>query len=83
MLRLDDLIGKKLLVTLLDSNEPSYTVTLHGVESGGLWLEGSQLEKLADFLVPKPKVGQPQKKPVFFVPYARIEFLIALSTNLD
>jgi hypothetical protein len=83
MLRLDDLIGKKILIApttafaAKDKPGTSYTVTLHGVETGGVWIESPLLERIARSLAPR------QKKPVFFVPYAQIDFLIAFSLELD
>ena len=60
----------------------SYDVTLHGVETGGLWIECRELDEIAAFLVPKKKAGIPLQKPVFFLPYSQILFLISSSTQI-
>lgn len=83
MLRLDDLIGKKIMICPkkqfrdADSNGTVYTVTLHGVEVSGVWIESPALTKIAKGFAPQ------QKKPIFFVPHAQIEFLLAFSLRLD
>lgn len=82
MLRLDDLIGKTVLLALQNSERGSYEVVLHGVEAGGLWIEGGEIGELIAFLAPKPRKGQPRQKPVVFFPYAQIAFLQALSTEI-
>ena len=82
MLRLDDLIGKKIELAIVDSEKPIYSVTLHGVENGGLWVESFEIENLA-FVVSAASRAQRQRKPVFFLPYARIQYVIAYSTELD
>jgi hypothetical protein len=82
MLRLKDLIGKTVIVTLRDSEKDGgYDAVLHGVETGGLWLEIEEFENLH---TPKQLPNsRPPEKPVTFVPYAQILFLIASSTVLD
>jgi hypothetical protein len=83
MLRLDDLIGKKVMVCPInkfcDSDETGtvYTVTLHGVEAGGVWLESPELSKIAEGLAPH------HETPVFFLPFSQIGFLLASSLALD
>ena len=83
MVRLEDLIGKKVLFVPKvpfregEKSGTSYTVTLHGVEMGGVWIQSKALTRLVGDLAPK------QKSPVFFVPYGEIQFLIAYSLNLD
>ena len=83
MLRLDDLIGKKIMVCPknkfcdADSDGTVYTVKLHGVEASGVWIESPDLTRIAKGFAPQ------QKKPVFFVPHAQIEFLLAFSLRLD
>jgi hypothetical protein len=83
MLRLKDLIGKTVIVTLLNSEkEGGYDAVLHGVETGGLWLE---IEEFENYHTPNKKrpSSRPHEKPVTFVPYTQIFFLIASSTVLD
>ncbi len=82
MLKLNDLIGTPVGVALRDSEKGWYEVVLHGVETGGLWIEGGDIDKLLAFLRTKPRKGQPPTKPVVFVPYSQIMFLIADSTVL-
>ena len=85
MIRLEDLIGKKVYVSLRESLEPIYDVTLHGLETGGLWVESTQMQSILEGLQKnrKPRKLQPRQNPVFFIPYAQIVFLIAYSTELD
>jgi hypothetical protein len=85
MLRLEDLIGKTVALTLVQSEKAGgYDALLHGVESGGLWVEIAEMERILGYIPRKPKTLQsrPQQKPVFFIPYAQIAFLIAPSTEL-
>jgi len=85
VVRLDDLVGKKVMLTLIDSEEPIYEVTLHGVETGGIWVENKQMQTLLQGEKKRPngRRAQPSQKPVFFIPYAQIAFLVASSTELD
>jgi hypothetical protein len=88
MLRLEDLIGKNVTLEILNSEHGAYEVTLHGVEVGGLWVENPQLEALLGHIGRQPgwyryTQTRPEKKPVFFIPYAQIAFLVASSTELD
>jgi hypothetical protein len=82
MLRLDDLVGKTVIVEIRDSEKQGgYDAVLHGVEAGGLWLE------IEEFKNPYERKGsttsRPREKSVTFIPYAQIIFLIASSTDLD
>jgi hypothetical protein len=84
MLRLEDLIGQKVIIALLGSKNPAgYDVILHGVENGGLWVESPELAQGSEVLLPPQKKGQPTQKVVFFFPYARIQFLVASGTDLE
>jgi hypothetical protein len=82
MVRLDDLIGKKVTLALVGSEAGSYDVTLHGVESGGLWIESADLEKLLCHRKGYAVGLAPALKPVFFYPYSQIALLIAYTTEL-
>ena len=82
MVRLDDLIGKRVLLSLVNSSADGYTVTLHGVEQGGIWVESRELEQLIGYRRRKAAGLKPARKPVFFVPYAQIGNLVAYSTEL-
>ena len=85
MRRLDDLIGKRVTVALAESEAAPYRLTLHGVEGGGVWLEGKELERLLGY---RPKrtgkiSDKPEGRPVFFIPYTKISFLLSSSIGLD
>ena len=79
---LDDLIGKKVWVMMRDSEQGLYNIVLRGVETGGLWFEGKELDKLAHGFVLPAKEGQPPQRAVFFFPFSQIEFVITSSTKL-
>jgi hypothetical protein len=85
MLRLEDLIGKKVLVTIAGSTKACYRVTLHGVETGGLWIESEEMAKRIGNSAKKASTGglEPKQKSVFFIPYHQVAFLVAASTELD
>ena len=85
MQRLDDLIGKKVLLAIQNSTEAAYSVTLHGTEAGGLWIESETHERLLGYQPKKPSKGQrqPAAKPVFFIPFSQVVFLVSFSTELD
>lgn len=88
MVRLDDLIGNEVVLSLKEKlrskdAEATYHVILHGVETGGLWIECRDLDEIAAALVPNKRAGLPSQRPVFFVPYSQIVFLVSLSTRLD
>ncbi len=85
MQRLEDLIGKKIIVAIQNSKEAAYTVTLHGVEAGGIWIENKAYERLLGYGSTRPKKTQNALavKPVFFVPFSQIVFLVSFSTELD
>jgi hypothetical protein len=80
---LDDLIGKRILVMMRDSEVGLYTTTvLRGVETGGLWLEGKELDTLAQGLVAKAPKGQPPQRAIFFFPFAQIQFVLTSSAKI-
>ena len=85
MVRLDDLIGKQITLAMRDSEKGIYKVTLHGTESGGIWIESPELAKRVGKIWKSPKTPfpQPTRKPVFFIPYSQLAFLIAPSVELD
>ncbi len=84
MLRLEDLIGKKVIIALERSKKASgYDITIHGVESGGLWIESEELARGSEAILPPPAKDRPTQKLVFFFPYAQIQFVMALSTDLE
>jgi len=67
MQRLEDLIGRKIIVALMNSEEAGYTVTLHGVESGGIWIESKIHARLLGHSPKKSQKvhGKPPAKPLF------------------
>ncbi len=84
MVNLNDLIGKSVDITITTSSKAFYTVTLHGVEQGGLWIEGGVIHELLGYepnrKLPASKIA---KRPVLFLPYAQIGFLLSSSIDLD
>jgi hypothetical protein len=82
MVRFEDLIGKKISLALVNSEVAAYTVTLHGVEHGGIWVESKELDKLIGHQKSKSTGPRPATRPVVFYPYSQIFFLIAHSTEL-
>lgn len=85
MVRLEDLIGKRVTIAIRQSIESVYEVTLHGVEAGGLWVESREMQRLLGDIPKgsKNRRARPSEKPVFFIPYAQIVLLVASSTELD
>lgn len=82
MVRFDDLIGKKVILALVNSEKASYDVVLHGVEHGGIWIESLELEKLFGHKRGVITDLKPSRKPVFFYPYSQISLLISYSMEL-
>jgi hypothetical protein len=72
MPRLEDLIGKSITLGLVYGAK---SVTLHGVETGGLWVEGVELTKVL-FGRPKPRKGESDLKTVVFIPYSHVYFVL-------
>lgn len=85
MQRIDDLIGKKILIAINNSKEAAYDVILHGVENGGLWIESETHERILGYSRKKiaKNRNRPISKPVFFIPFSQIVFLVSFSTELD
>ena len=84
MQNLSSLIGGKVSITLLRSEASSYTVILHGVEHGGIWIESREIEKIMGHKRKMPQsAAAPEKKPVFFIPFSSLFFLVASSVELD
>jgi hypothetical protein len=82
MVRFDDLIGKKVILALMNSEAASYDVVLHGVEHGGIWVESPDLERLFGHQRGNATKLKLLKKPVFFYPYSQISLVISYSTEL-
>jgi hypothetical protein len=83
MLRLDDLIGEEIELIILNSEKPSYTVRLHGVENGGIWIESAEIAALGGFAGSRSSSTRPARKPIVFLPYAQIQLLVSHSVELD
>lgn len=84
MVRLVDLIGKRVCISIHGSERPTYGVTLHGVESGGIWIESKELAQILGPVKASSRERiEPKQKPVFFIPYSQLVFLISASTDLD
>lgn len=91
MARLDEMIGEKILVCSLVAFESShatprlYEVILHGVETGGIWIESEILNQAAD-RVAIEQFGRPispRGVPIYFLPYSQIHYLTAWTTRLE
>ena len=68
---------------MLHSKVAAYNVTLHGVEMGGIWIECKEYEEFLGYKKWRKTKNQIHAKPVFFIPYSQIQFLISYSTELD
>jgi hypothetical protein len=85
MKKLEDFIGKKISVAILDSANGWYDVKLDGVETGGIWIHGTQLDSLLGH-IPKRSVRptlKPPTRPVIFLPFARIVTVYVETVDLD
>jgi hypothetical protein len=85
VVRLDDLIGKQIILAMRDSEKGVYKAVLHGTENGGIWIESPEMTKRVGKIWKHPRrsLPQPTRKPVFFIPYSQLAFLIAPSVELD
>lgn len=87
MIRLDELVGEKIVVRSKRKFNEADTGTvnvavLRGVESGGIWLEHKSLVKsVAEGLGVSADLFQ--KQPIFFFPYSELDFLTVFSTVLN
>jgi hypothetical protein len=85
-MHLDDIIGQKITVALINSSKSHYTVTVRGVEAGGIWAEGKELDALIGHRpnrLKRPDSRKPPTRPVFFIPYAQIGFAVYDSIDLS
>jgi hypothetical protein len=83
-MRLEELIGQKLTIAII-SSEHSYVAKLLGVEQGGLWVESKRLNAILGHqpkATKRPKTPKPPTRPVFFIPYSQIGFVLYESTDL-
>lgn len=83
-MRLDEIIGKKITLSLVRSKNP-YILTLRGVEAGGIWVEGGSLDALTGHKSSqkeRPKSPKPPTRPVVFIPYPQVVFAVYHSTDL-
>jgi hypothetical protein len=83
-MRFDEIIGKKITISLASSDQP-YVVKLRSAETGGIWVESQKLAAMLGYqpsAVQRPKTTKPPKLPVLFIPYSQIVFAVYLSTEL-
>lgn len=85
MQSLHELIGKQVTLGIVNSQRAYYEVTLHNVEQGGIWVESAELDELVGPLRSENVSDGPMplERPVFFIPYASVHFLVASSVALD
>jgi hypothetical protein len=68
-----DLIGEEVLAMIpIFGNNTLLIVTIHGVESGGIWIESEKYTKTMLEKLDLPAI----KTPIFFVPYHEIRFVV-------
>ena len=85
MTKLEDFIGKKISIAIRDSERGWFDVKLDGVEAGGIWIHGKQLD---DLLGHKPKRStkptlKPPTRPLLFLPFWRVEVVSVETVDLD
>ena len=85
MKMLIDLVGKSLIVAIENSERSHYEIVLRGAEHGGIWAESPDLELMFGHEPTRKKriTTVPPTKPLFFIPFARMIWLIAASVDLD
>ena len=88
MMKLDEFIGEWITVKPklpFEGGKPlkMYSVKLHGVEAGGVWIESPQLTSMLKKVVGLPEKQATPRTPVFFFPFSEIYFLLAGETQLS
>ncbi len=75
MPKLEEMIGQTIvaLIPLIDKEE-FQEVKLHGVESGGLWIES---QKITNWLLRRKGLASAPKTLVLFLPYHQITFVMS------
>jgi len=71
MPKLEDMIGQ-MIIAVIPIFHPACHFKLHGVESGGLWLES---QEAIETLLKMFEAPAAPKTPVFFVPFHQITFV--------
>jgi hypothetical protein len=76
----NDLIGKQVLafIPIFDDNT-FHEITIHGVETGGLWVESAHVSKAWLEKLQLPAI----KTPLFFVPFHEIRFVLHSAEKLE
>jgi hypothetical protein len=76
----EELIGKQVLA-MIPMFDPKVfqKITIHGVETGGFWLECPSYSKLVLSNLNVPAI----KTPLFFVPYHEVRFVLHYLEKLE
>jgi hypothetical protein len=87
MFTLSDCVGETIFLRPKVKFRPEdrsglYAVILHGVESGGIWVEHPTLTEIVASSVGKKPSDFP-KQTLFFFPYSEIEHIVNFATKLD
>ena len=87
MMKLDEFIGERISlkpkVAFESGRAPKlYSVKLHGVEAGGVWIESPLLTSMLKRAAGLTAEQATRKTPIFFFPFSEIYFLVAGETQL-
>ena len=81
MQTLASMIGEMIIVRIpLLNPEGLALVRLHGLESHGMWIES---QDFTNELMKKLKLSSSRTTPLVFVPFARIDFVLASLDSLS
>jgi hypothetical protein len=70
MIELKQFVGKEIQVLIPAINDSAFRpVMLHGVESGGIWISGDEINEMVHRVL---KTKMLARTPVLFFPYAQI-----------
>ena len=90
MTRLEEYIGREILIKPVHPFRPTdrgelYRVSLHGIETGGIWIESDILTHSALEGLHLMRDLDPAKVeiPIYFLPYTQILYLVTFNTFLD
>jgi len=80
MLTLQSMVGESILarIPMIDPRKIT-TVTLHGVEAGGVWIE---YEAFIQEIMSDAKAAVATHKPIVFLPFDKIDFVIGFEESL-
>lgn len=79
-MQLESLIGKKVLACIsMMGNTKLNEIVIHGVETGGLWIESEKYARLWVEKLDVPAI----RTPLFFVPYSGIQFVLHSLEKLE